>query len=159
MLNVVGWATAIGTVVIFDFKNLCQCRFDKGRGHAQPCRHPHPKDRARPANADGRGDTRDITRTDATGQTGGKCLERTDLIRVFGFGECDLCRAFERAKLYETKAHGEIDPHRKQQINQYIAPEDVVDGVNDVVQCLHGCVLLCGYGNVLFELLSCFFMG
>ena len=134
LFDVVRRATAITAIGILDLVDLRQRRFHIRGGCAEKAHHPHPEDRARPAEGDGGGHAGGIANANAPGQGHRQGLERRHAGIGFlpAHGEAD--HFHESAHLHEAGADGEVHAGAQTHEDQCLAPDDTVDAIDE---CFH----------------------
>ena len=124
--------------------------FGQLQRHAEKSDHPHPENRARPAQRDGKGDATDITETDCRGKRSGKGLKVVDGARVIGIV---VDTANDTRTVGQRAILGETAPERKQyagpdqRIQHVLVPQKAVERGEQRAEFRHifPRFLLCGF--------------
>jgi hypothetical protein len=121
--NIEGRPATIFAIVVLGLVELGQSGLRIGRRHADQRHHPHPEDRAGPAEIERHRHTGEIAGTDARGQRRAKRLERRDAGAVIALAAHNGAEHLAKMhKLDEAKAHREEQAHGQQTINEDVAP-------------------------------------
>ena len=133
MLDVKRGAAPEGTIVGADLEDLAERGLDQRGRHADRGHHPHPKDRAGPADGERDGDAGDVPGADPRRQPDTECLEGRDPT-VLAVGSAELTEhAPEVADLNESGAQREIDANRDKQKNQDVAIQGIAKRIDQLL--------------------------
>ena len=140
LLDIVGGAASELAVLAADLPDLREGGFDECGCGGDGGHDPHPEDRARPADGDGRGDAGDVTRADAGGGGDHQGLERGNALLA---GHMLALRempdhVFEPAELDELRADGEVQSGEDEEEYQEVRVHIRIDGIRYGDECVHG---------------------
>jgi len=111
--------------------NLTERRFHEGGRGAEEGNHPHPEQGAGAAEADGRGDARNVARADAACKRHGERLEAREPDVVFLLLEDEAPHLGNHADLNEPGADGEKEARTEAESHQHRRPDDAVQSVDE----------------------------
>ena len=120
--------------------DLRERALDEAGGAADEGDEPHPEDRAGPTRDDCDGDARDVADAHARGGAHAERLERADGMSLGLLADAlreEPQHLWQHPDLDKARGKGEIEPARDEDDDEYIRPENVIDGIDRRIHTIH----------------------